>query len=340
MVRRRSTPALIGLLALLLTATPAAADIIGLYGGENVGTAGGTFLRIPVGARAVALGRAYSACATDGAAVFWNPAGIMRTPGRRNLFFSHVEYAADIDLNFIAYHWRRQNFGFGLMAGVLDSGDIPRTDDFHQEGIPGVTFKANQYYAGLTLTRAMTDRFSLGGTFKVYQENLDEFVVRSWMLDMGILYFLGAGDWRVGFSVRNFGPNMRPGGEPPAITGYEAMSEFQSFAAPTVGDFGTAFTLNLSRNITLLSTFDFHHPSDYSESFSGGWELGLGRNLFLRAGIETNRDEGGLSAGFGVATFRDSFDLRLDYGYSDMGNFGTIHHVSMDLVPLIGRKPR
>ena len=46
----------------------APANVIRLYGEENVGTAGAQFLRIPVGARAVALGKAYSACATDGSA--------------------------------------------------------------------------------------------------------------------------------------------------------------------------------------------------------------------------------------------------------------------------------
>ncbi len=45
-----------------------AGDILRLYGEDSVGTASGLFMRIPVGARGIALGKAYVACATDGAA--------------------------------------------------------------------------------------------------------------------------------------------------------------------------------------------------------------------------------------------------------------------------------
>jgi len=311
------------------------ADVIELYGEENVGTAGAQFLRIPVGARSVALGKANTACATDGAAVFWNPAGMMRTPGRKNIFLAHSQYAAGIDLGYFSFHWRGQNFGYGLIAGMLSSGDIPRTDEFHQEGT-GQTFRADQYFVGLSLARAMTDRFSLGGTVKLYQENLDEFVVRSWLLDLGILYFVGLGDLRVGFAAKNFGPDLQPNGTPPTLgEGYQTPDTFQKFSAPTEGSFGAAYTLGLGEQASFLTTIDFNHPSDYSESFRFGGELGLLNIFHLRVGYETNRDEGGLGAGFGLLVDRQTWSLRLDYAYSDMGTFGTIHHFSLDLAPVI-----
>ena len=351
MVTRRRLPpplalvlALAALAGLLAGAAPPFAGaarangILGLYGDENVGTAAAQFLSIPVGARGVGLGQAYVASATDGASIFWNPAGVLRTPGRRNFFLSHVEYTAGIDIDHLAYHWRGQNFGYGVMAGILRSGDIPRTDELHAEGT-GATFRADQYYLGFTLARAMTDRFSIGGTAKYYQENLDEFEIRALLMDLGILYFIGLGDLRVGFAVRNFGPDLSPGGTPPALPeGYRQVSSFQSFPAPTAGSFGVAYTLGLAERVSLLTAADFNHPSDYSESFRLGGELGLDRRLFLRAGYETNREEGGFAAGFGVQVARERLDLRLDYAYSDLGTFGTIHHLSVDLAPL-GRRP-
>jgi hypothetical protein len=315
-------------------------DVINLYGGENVGTAGAQFLRIPVGARAVSLGLANTSCTTDASCVFWNPAGILRSAASRNIFFSHTEYTTEIDLNYLAVHWRGQNFGYGISAGMLSSGEIPRTDEFHQEGTDA-TFRADQYFLGLSVARAMTDRFSVGGTIKYYQENLDEFVIRTYMLDLGILYFVGIKDLRIGFSVRNFGPDFRPGGSPPEIgPEYTQPDQFQRTSAPTVGSFGLAYTFGLASKLDLLTTMGFAHPSDYSESFRLGQELDIGELLFLRAGYETNRDVGGFAAGFGVRVTRSKFELRLDYGYSDMGNFGTIHHFSLDLLPLIGRRPR
>ena len=167
MVTRRGIAILLAAGLLAAAAGPVrAADLINLFGEENVGTSGGQFLKIPVGARAVAMGKAYSSLAIDGSAPFWNPAGIMRTPGRRNFFFSHSEYTADIDLDYLAAHWRRQNFGFGLTAGSLRSGDILRTTELHQQGT-GQYFNADQFFVGASVARAMTDRFSIGGTPEV-----------------------------------------------------------------------------------------------------------------------------------------------------------------------------
>jgi len=317
-----------------------ASSILSLYGQENVGTAGAQFLRIPVGARSAALGQAGVAAAVDASGLFWNPASIMQTSGRRGLFFSHTEYTAGIDIEHAAYHVRHQDWGFGVSAGVLRSGDIPRTTEFHQEGT-GQTFTANTIVLGLTFTRAMTDRFAMGGTLKFYQENLDDVSIRSMLMDVGVLYYVGVGDLRIGFAVKNFGPDLQPGGSPDEAFGYETPSDYQSFAAPTSGSFGTAYTWTLSRHVTLMTTADFHHPADYSESFRFGSELGLGPALRLRGGYETNRDVGGLSTGFGVAVTRDHWGINLDYALRGMGAFGTIHMVSVDLMPILtGRMSR
>ncbi len=340
MVRNLFRLAAGGLLALLLAvALPArGGELIRLFGEENVGTAGAQFLRIPVGARAIAMGNSYVSVSTDGAAPFWNPAGLMRTPGRKNFFASHTEYTTDIDLEYLAFHMRRQNFGFGLSMGILRSGDIERTDELHQEGT-GEYFNANQFFLGGTLARAMTDRFSIGGTVKYYQENLDQYQTKAFLADLGILYFVGLGDTRVGFSVRNFGADLKPGGTPPSmLDGFVQATDFQSFEAPTVGSFGAARTWGLSENLKLLTTADFNHPSDFKESFRLGSELAINGNFFLRTGFETSRDVGGFAAGFGLQLKQRRYLLRFDYAYSDMGNFGTIHHLSMDLSPLFKRK--
>lgn len=323
------------LFAVCGTVRPAgASEVLTLYGEENAGTAGAQFLRVPVGARAVALGKAFTAMARDGSALYWNPAGIMRTPGRTNYFASHSVYTAGIDLDYLSFHRRGQNYGYGLTLGVLRSGDIMRTDEFHQQGT-GQYFNANQFVIGASLARAMTDRFSVGGTLKYYQENLDEYQLTSVLADLGILYFVGLGDTRIGFAVKNFGGDLKPSGTPPAMPdGYVGSSEFQKFPAPTEGTFGAARTWHLSQKIGLVTTADFNHPSDNKESFRFGTEMGLKKMLFLRAGYETGRVENGWAAGFGLQLKRKKFLLRVDYAYTDMGAFGAIHHISVDLSPL------
>ena len=121
--------------------------------------------------------------------------------------------------------------------------------------------------------------------------------------------------------------------------GYVPAAEFQKFPAPTVGTFGAAKTWELSQKIGLLTTADFNHPSDNKESFRMGTELGLRQMLFLQGGV---RDRAGTRAGwppgFGLQLKRKQFLLRIDYAYSDMGGFGAIHHISVDLSPLARKK--
>jgi hypothetical protein len=61
-------------LAALLAAAPAHAQ--SSLGGQRAGTSSGTFLRIGVGARAVAMGETFVAVANDPSAIYWNPAGL------------------------------------------------------------------------------------------------------------------------------------------------------------------------------------------------------------------------------------------------------------------------
>ena len=105
-----------------------AAELVGLYGEENTGTSGGQFLRIPVGARSVALAKAFTALATDGSAPYWNAAGIVRTPGRTNFFASHSQYTADIGMDYLAVHHREH--GDVRAAGLLkEEDDLLTVDD-------------------------------------------------------------------------------------------------------------------------------------------------------------------------------------------------------------------
>ncbi len=322
------------LLALLVPLASPFAGVIELYGAENVGTSGGQLLKIPVGPRAVALGKAYVACAIDGPTAFWNPAGVMRTAGRRNVFASHVEYTTDIGLDFASVNWRNQNFGYAISAGMLRSGDIPRTTELHAEGT-GQTFRADQYVLGLTVSRAMTDRMSVGVTAKYLQENLDEWETRTLLFDVGMLYFLGVRDLRGGRgSQPRLGPQAERNAAGPrarvrARPGVPVQRASHGGHLRCRRDLGSD-----GADVDLLTAVDFHHPSDARESFRSGIELGLRRLLYLRAGYESGRDEGGFGAGFGLQLKRKQMLWRIDYGYSDMGVFGAIHHVGVEFSPL------
>ncbi len=312
---------------LLLSFAPArAGQLITLYGGERAGSSGGQFLRVPAGARGIAMGSGMSAAAEGASAVFWNPAAMITVEGSDRLLLSHTAYAADMDVDHISYVHRIGVWRLGLMGGVLRSGDILRTSELHPTG-QGFTFSANQFVGAVSLGRQMTDRFTVAATAKFLQENLDEFKNEGFFLDLGALYYIGFHTARIGFTVQNFGSDMKLSGSPPA----ETEADWQSFAAPTIAIFGAAYDFGRGDDHRLTLCFDFRHPSDEQESMIFGAEAALLDHLALRGGWRSNVDQGGLSAGFGVNFEKKGLLLRLAYAYDDRGAFGGLHTVSLEL---------
>ena len=69
---------------------------------SKVGTTAAQFLKIGIGARALALGGAYSAIADDASALYWNPGGLSRIPTfriRPNLEFGKLLIVVVLDPN-------------------------------------------------------------------------------------------------------------------------------------------------------------------------------------------------------------------------------------------------
>ena len=126
-----------GKLLVLLTSLALAAGSASAQSNEpntdtvtKVGTTSAQFLKIGVGARAVSLGGAYVAEATDLSALYWNPAGLSKLRGAA-VQFAYTDYLADISYNFAAFGTNLGNMGT-LAASIiyLDSGEMTvRTTD-------------------------------------------------------------------------------------------------------------------------------------------------------------------------------------------------------------------
>src|ERR1700761_8948069 len=94
----------------------------------SVGTAGASFLDIPVGAGPAALGSAYTALATDAYAPVWNPSGLGFVPTPQ-LAAQHLSYVDAINYEFgsVAYPLSHHN-ALGVSLQYLGTGDIPGTE--------------------------------------------------------------------------------------------------------------------------------------------------------------------------------------------------------------------
>lgn len=303
-----------------------AGELISLYGGERVGSSAGQFLRVPTGARSIAMGGGMSAAVDGGDAPFWNPAGMITVKSTHHVFVSHTEYAADMDVGHIAYTHRNGPWRYAIFGGMLRSGDILRTDELHPEG-QGFTFRADQFLGGISVGRQLTDRFTVAASGKFLQENLDEHKMQGFLIDFGALYYIGFKTARIGFAVLNFGGDFKLDGEPDDPT----INSWQSYGAPTVANFGAAYDLGSPETVRMTALFEFRHPSDEDEAIILGGELSMLRVLQLRGGYRTNVEDGGISAGFGLRLGGEKIDFRAAYAYEDHGGFGGLHTISLEL---------
>lgn len=316
------------LLLLVLLAPNARAELITLYGEERVGGSGGQFLRIPVGARAVALGNANTALARGATAMFSNPGALSTIHNRHSLFASHFAYAADIDIHHVGYAYRNASWQWGIGLGILDSGEIERTTETQPNGT-GQFFRADQVVATMSFARLLTDRFTLGGSLKFLQESLDDFENRSFLLDLGALYYLGYRTARIGFAVNNFGPDLQLNGAPPADAGFDGS--WQSFPAPTNASFGFAYDADIVRDNVLTLGLDFVHPTDEAESIVLAAEWSVGSILAFRGAYREAQDQNVLSGGLGLSWDIEERPIRLDYGFVDRGSLGILHTITLEI---------
>ncbi|NIT57509.1 MAG: PorV/PorQ family protein, partial [Aliifodinibius sp.] len=130
---------------------------------SKVGTGMAQFLKLAVGGRGAALGDAYAAAANDVTALYWNPAGIQQIP---NYAFglSRYQLFADINLNFAGLVVPLgSNSRLGIHLIYLGSGDIEITTIEDPNGT-GEFYNTSNTSVGLTFTRRLTERFSLGVT--------------------------------------------------------------------------------------------------------------------------------------------------------------------------------
>ena len=173
--------ALVGLVAMLLPGL-AHANIF-----EKVGTFGGQFLKISVGARGAGMGDAYVAVADDATAVFWNAAGIARIdPEKSQLSLNHANWPADLSFDQVGYvfHMKKIPGAFSVHARALTMQPMEETTAYQPNGT-GQTFDAGMLAAGLTYARSFTDKFSAGLTLNTIHTGLADLSQQTFSVDLG-----------------------------------------------------------------------------------------------------------------------------------------------------------
>ena len=324
---RRAASALV-LAGLLLGAGSAHAQFN--LGDQRAGTSSGTFLKIGVGARAVALGEAFVAVANDPSAIYWNPAGLASMQ-RQEAALNHVSWPGDINYEHLAYVLpvRRLGGSFAFQLGVL-STELKQTDESHPFGT-GTTFTYSDVVAGVAYGRRWTDKLLVGAGIKYVREDLGSQVggpvTTAALVDLGSIYYLGYGSVRIATSLTNFGPEMAPGGSFVSATG--ETRNYDAFDPPIQFRYGLAFEAIENSQQRLTVATEITQPADNAPSAKAGLEWYWQRGFALRTGYNFNADVLRFSAGAGFVIDVGRAHGSLDYAYTDGGPLLSVHRLSL-----------
>src|SRR5690349_5697685 len=167
---------LIGLMMALPTVAEAA----------DPGESGLLFLRFGLGARASAMGEAYSAVGEDASSVFWNPGAMPAVLGT-HLTLVHNEYFQSLRFEQAAITHETKWGTFGFMFTGLYMDDMPRYDDTGSSSPLG-QFGAYDVAVGVAYGRYIVPNVSVGISIKPVYERIDELSVSALAFDAGIYH--------------------------------------------------------------------------------------------------------------------------------------------------------
>jgi hypothetical protein len=310
---------------------------------QKVGSTSMQFLKVMPCARATALGDAYSAWASGAEAVFWNPSGVALVKGQ-DFASTYVSWIFDARQYALGYAVSLGYIGaLGAQLQYVDYGSFeeavltrPVIKNEFEPGLTGRQFRPYSYLAGVTYAKSLTDKFSLGVTFKYAHESLfDQSTVAissdrtvntyadAILFDFGIRYNTGFRTIQVAASVQNFGPDFSY-----AIEKEHAPLQFR---AGVLADFiGPNSLFYAQENNRLSAEFDLFQPNDYSQQAHIGIEYEYIHTISLRVGYKYNYDNEGWTFGGGIRQTISNIQFAFDYSYGSLGLYlGSVHRISL-----------
>jgi hypothetical protein len=317
--------------------------------GTRTGTGGAAQLLIPVGARDLAMGGATISTTRGIESLFWNPAGVAKSDNSASVLFSHMSYIADIGVDYGAVSGKFGDLGtFALSVKSLSVGDIPVTTTENPDGT-GQTYTPQFFTAGITYSRILSDRISVGLTSTIISERISEVSASGVAFNVGVIYdnladFTGLS---LGVVVKNIGPQMRYDGpalyqvgdvqdqnRPPQYMKIDTAP----FELPASIEIGMGYRSVLSENADLLFAGTFQSNNFSEDEYHLGAEAAINKMFFIRAGGSFAPDTPdnsdyiyGFTVGGGINYNLGDADLSVDYAFRDTQFFSGNHVIAVRL---------
>lgn len=363
--------ALITLAFAAFTAAPALAQLTAdpTLPTTRIGTRGATFLDLGVGARAQAMGGAYTALADGVDALYWNSAGIADLDGFATAFTQASLYGdLDIDHMFFGAVLPVGLNRFGLSVNVLSSGDMaftspefPNPPPYGPDANPTEgTFDWTGMAVGAHFARPVTDRLVFGGAAKFITEGISGAEAQFFAVDLGTKFETGLYGLTLGGSLLNLGSSgtmegrrltnrVNTGGSEAQIGDFVRLIDLQndtrevelptvfrfSLMADLIGSASSIISPNPDQNLRLV--WDLSDAVNTDLQTSVGAEYSFRDIAFLRVGKHWSNEaqisydfSRNASIGGGVALpVAQIANLRLDYAYTGMGDLENVQVFSI-----------
>jgi len=316
--------------------------------GDKVGTSAAPELLIPVGSREIALGGSSLSTSSGIEAIFWNPAGLSRSSFATEAIFSYMTYIADIGVEYAAVSSNFAGFGtIGLSIKSISIGDMEVTTEDVPDGT-GEVFSPTYVTVGLTYSKLLTDRISVGFTTKLISERIDRVSATGVAFDAGIQYsgFANIAGLSVGVSVKNIGPSMQFDGSGllRAATVTDVLrseSPYKVVASsdelPSIIELGIGYQYKLEEKSMLNFSTLFQNNNFSDDEYKFGLEYGYDNTFFLRGGYNISQETVqnsyiyGAAVGGGVHYGFTGLDVTVDYAFRDVDFFAANHSISLKL---------
>lgn len=268
-----------------------------LFASGKAGTNGAPFLQIAAGARAAALGGAYTALADDAASLMWNPAGLARVR-RAELAATHTQWLQNADHDFLAGAIPTRWGTLGVGAVTLSVPDIPKrlTDTDAADG----SFESRDAAYSIGYGRTVGTRWSLGLSAQYIRRALDGTSAAAPAASLGAQWKTPFSFLTLGASLRNIGGDItfNEEGDPlPMTTSVGAAARFLkdrlalALDARSVRDQDPSFGLGMEYAPRLFKdgTGALRAGYDSAAGTAGGTGLTLGAGLgFSRWGLDVS----------------------------------------------------
>lgn len=316
-------------------------------GGNRIGTGGAAQLLVPVGPRGIAMGEANIATSYGVESLFWNPAGVAKMDNSTSVMFSHMSYIADIGVQYGAVSTNFEGFGvLSLSLKSISVGDILVTTERNPDGT-GATFSPQMLTAGVSYSRQLTERISVGITANYVTETLGDVTAKGISFNAGVIYddLANINGLSIGIAMKNVGPQMKYDGSgllikadadlnrPPAYYKIESAP----FDLPSAFEIGLGYKPVLDEMNSLQFSGLFQNNNFSSDEYKLGAEYGYNDMFFARLGYQLapNIDKEdylfGFTAGVGLKFDFEGIGLKVDYAYRDTQYFDGNHVFALSL---------